>query len=143
MKMHRAQQRRYYIFTDIWKNPISYLLALPAIVYTFIFGYATLPYLLMAFQKFSYNTSYFWNNEIIGFKNFEFFFRSDNFITVTWNTLRLNFLFIVFTSIIAILLAIILNEIKTRWFMRISQSLFLFPHFLSWVIVSYVVYNVF
>jgi len=131
------------IFRDIWRNPISYLLALPAIVYTFIFGYATLPYLLMAFQKFSYDTSYFWQNELIGFKNFEFFFRSDNALRVTWNTIRLNFLFIVFGHAMAVVLAIVMNEIKARKFLQVTQSMFLFPYFLSWVIVSYVVYNIF
>jgi len=128
---------------DIGRNPISYLLALPAIVYTAVFGYATLPYLMMAFQKFSYDTSYFWQNEWIGFSNFEFFFRSDNALRVTWNTIRLNFLFIVFGHAMAVVLAIVMNEIKSRKFLRVSQSMFLFPYFLSWVIVSYVVYNIF
>ncbi|MCD9020317.1 ABC transporter permease [Cohnella silvisoli] len=128
---------------DIWRNPISYLLALPAIVYTFIFGYATLPYLMMAFQKFSYDTAHFWQNEWIGFKNFEFFFLSNNALRVTWNTIRLNFLFIVFGHAMAVILAIVMNEIKSRRFLRTTQSMFLFPYFLSWVIVSYVVYNIF
>ncbi|WP_217594696.1 sugar ABC transporter permease [Cohnella sp. GbtcB17] len=128
---------------DIWRNPVSYLLALPAIVYTLVFGYATLPYLLMAFQKFSYDTSYFWQNPFVGLKNFEFFFMSDNAVRVTWNTIRLNFLFIVFGNAAAVLLAILMNEVRSKWFLRVSQSLFLFPYFLSWVIVSYVVYNIF
>lgn len=131
------------IVRDIVRNPISYLLALPAILYTFIFGYATLPYLLMAFQKFSYDTTYFWQNELIGFKNFEFFFLSNNALRVTWNTIRLNFLFIVFGHAMAVVLAVAMNELKSRWFLRTSQSMFLFPYFLSWVIVSYVVYNIF
>ncbi len=134
---------RNSIIGDILRNPVSYLLALPAILYTFIFGYATLPYLMMAFQEFSYDTSYFWQNELIGLKNFEFFFKSDNFINVTWNTIRLNFLFIFFTNAIAVTIAIMMNEVRTRWFMRVSQTMLLFPHFLSWVIVSYVVYNIF
>ncbi|MFD0670973.1 ABC transporter permease subunit [Cohnella sp. GCM10027633] len=133
----------YSFLSDILRNPFSYLLALPAILYTFVFGYATLPYLWMAFQKFSYDTSYFWQNEFIGFKNFAFFFQSDNFYNVTWNTLRLNFLFIAFGHLAAIVLAIVMNEVRNKWFLRVSQSVFLFPHFLSWVIVSYVVYNLF
>jgi len=137
------EENRGGFLRDIYRNPISYLLALPAIVYTFVFGYATLPYLMMAFQKFSYDTSYFWQNDWIGFKNFEFFFLSNDALQVTWNTLRLNFLFIVFGHGVAVVLAVAMNEIKSRWFIRTSQSLFLFPYFLSWVIVSYVVYNIF
>jgi len=97
----------------------------------------------MAFQKFSYTAGPLWANEFIGFKNFEFFFRSDNFIRVTWNTLRLNFQFIAATNAVAVCLAIALNEVRLRWFTRTVQSVYLFPHFLSWVIVGYIVYNIF
>lgn len=134
---------RRSLLGDILRNPYSYLLLLPAAAYTFVFGYMTLPYLAMAFQKFSYETTYFWNNAFIGFRNFEFFFKSANFYNVTWNTLRLNFLFIAFGHLAALVLAIVMNEVRNRWFLRVSQSMFLFPHFLSWVIVSYIVYNLF
>ncbi|MBO7748999.1 sugar ABC transporter permease [Paenibacillus sp. MWE-103] len=139
----RTKRRGGGFIRDVRRNPVSYLLALPAILYTLVFGYATLPYLMMAFQKFSYDTSHFWQNPFIGFKNFEFFFRSDNAVRVTWNTIRLNFLFIAFGNAVAVLLAVIMNEVRGKWFLRVSQSLFLFPYFLSWVIVSYVVYNIF
>lgn len=128
---------------DIGRNPFSYLLVLPAMLYTLVFGYMTLPYLIMAFQKFSYETSLFFNNQFIGWKNFEFFFRSNSAWTVTWNTLRLNFLYIVLGHAVAIAFAIMMNEVKSKWFMKTTQSTFLFPHFLSWVIVSYIVYNIF
>lgn len=128
---------------DIGKNPFSYLLVLPAALYTLVFGYFTLPYLVMAFQKFSYESSLFANHDFIGFKNFAFFFKSNNVWTVTWNTLRLNFLYIVLGHAIAIAFAVMMNEVKSKWFMKTTQSTFLFPHFLSWVVVSYIVYNVF
>ncbi|MBO9608915.1 MAG: sugar ABC transporter permease, partial [Paenibacillaceae bacterium] len=128
---------------DIGKNPFSYLLVLPAALYTLVFGYFTLPYLVMAFQKFSYDSSLFANHDFIGFKNFAFFFKSNNVWTVTWNTLRLNFLYIVLGHGIAIAFAVMMNEVKSKWFMKTTQSTFLFPHFLSWVVVSYIVYNVF
>jgi putative aldouronate transport system permease protein len=128
---------------DIGKNPYSYLLVLPAMVYTLVFGYLTLPYLMVAFQKYSFDSTNLFGNTFIGFKNFEFFFRSNNALSVTWNTIRLNFLFISFGHGFAILFAVLMNELRSKWFLKTTQSSFLFPHFLSWIIVSYVVYNIF
>lgn len=135
-------KKRYTVFTDIIRNPVSYLLALPALAYTIIFGYITLPYLIVAFQKFSFNSGLL-SNKWIGFKNFEFFFKSTSAASVTWNTLKLNFLFIVLGTVVAILFSLMMNEVKNKWFLKSTQSSFLFPSFLSWVIVGYVVYNIF
>ncbi|MFM9279587.1 ABC transporter permease [Paenibacillus jiagnxiensis] len=129
-------------FKEIRRNHIAYLLALPAMIYTFIFGYLTLPYLLISFQKFNYKLG-IWKSPFIGFDNFEFFFMSDRAWQVTFNTIRLNFLFIVVGTAAALLLAILFNELKGRRFSRIMQSTILFPHFLSWVIISYVIYSFF
>ena len=138
----KRKRKKYTLATDISRNPVSYLLALPALAYTFIFGYLTLPYIIVAFQQFGYNGGIL-NNKFIWFKNFEFFFRSSNAINVTWNTIRLNFLFIVLGTITAMFFSILMNEVKNKMFLKISQSSFLFPHFLSWVVVSYIVYNIF
>ncbi|QGQ95139.1 sugar ABC transporter permease [Paenibacillus psychroresistens] len=134
--------RRYTLITDIRKNPISYLLVLPAALYTLIYGYLTLPYMIIAFQKFNYTKGIF-HSEWVGWKNFEFFFHSTAAIMVTWNTIKLNFLYILFGTIVALMFSILLNEIRSRWFKRVSQSTLLFPHFLSWIIISYVVYSLF
>ena len=80
---------------DIRKNPFSYLLILPATIYVFLFGYCTLPYLVIAFQKFNYKQGIF-HSEFVGLKNFEFFFKSPKFLEVTFNTVFLNFMFIGF-----------------------------------------------
>jgi putative aldouronate transport system permease protein len=134
--------RKGSFFKDIVRNPLSYLLILPAVLYTLIFGYLTLPYMIIAFQKFNFRTGIF-NSAWIGFKNFEFFFKSASAATVTWNTIRLNFLFIAFVTVFSVGFAVLLNEIKNKWFVRITQSTFLFPHFISWVIVSYIIYTFF
>jgi putative aldouronate transport system permease protein len=136
------KRKRITPWGDIRRNYGSYILALPAFIYVFIFSYCTLPYMFTAFQKFSYKTGLF-NSEFVGFKNFEAFILSSRSRQVTWNTLKLNFLFILFVTIISIFFAIILYEISGKLFKKINQSVFIFPHFLSWVIVSYVVYGLF
>jgi putative aldouronate transport system permease protein len=134
--------RKVSVLRDVRNNYGSYLLALPAIIYVFIFNYCTLPYIVTAFQKFNYRTGIF-NSKFIGLKNFEAFLQSSRSLQVIWNTIKLNFLFTLFGTVIAVFFAIILNEIKGKLFRKINQSVFIFPNFLSWVIVSYIVLGLF
>jgi putative aldouronate transport system permease protein len=137
--MKGKRKKDFGVFTDIRKNPFSYLLVLPAAVYILVFGYLTLPYMLMAFQNYHFTTGLF-RSPFVGLKNFEFFFRSNRAALVTWNTIFLNFLFIVSGTVVSILLALMLNEIRRKRFLKVTQSMMLFPNFLSWIIVSYIVY---
>lgn len=137
-----VKRKKEGILKDIGRNPVSYLLALPAMIYTFIFGYFTYPYMLIAFQRFNYRKGLF-SSEWIGLKNFEFFFKSNYAFTVTWNTIKLNTLFIFFGTIVAVTLALALNELRNRYFLKVSQTMMLFPNYLSWVIVSYMLYGLF
>jgi len=130
------------MFSDIRRNGTSYLLVLPAMVYTFIFGYMTYPYMIIAFQRFNYTKGIF-NSEWVGLQNFEFFFRSYKALTVTFNTIFLNLLFIVFGTLTALIISLLLNELRKKLFVKISQSVMLFPHFISWIVVSYVLYAFF
>ena len=123
---------------ELRKNHTLYLFIAPAAFYTFVFGYATLPYLVIAFQKYSYKTGL--KSPFVGFDNFRFFFSSTRAWEVTRNTIWLNFLFLIFGTIVALTLAICLNELNNKPFVRITQSTMLFPYFISWVIVSYILY---
>jgi putative aldouronate transport system permease protein len=100
-------------------------MVLPALLYTLVFGYLTLPYLISAFQKFDYRTGIF-DSVWVGLKNFEFFFKSKNAVIVTRNTIRLNVLFITFVTIASVALAVYLNELKNRKFSKFFQSTYLF-----------------
>jgi len=130
-----------FIF-DIKKNYGSYLLATPAIIYAFIFSYCTLPYMFTAFQKFTYTTGLL-DSEFVGLRNFEVFFKTTRAFQVAWNTIKLNFLFILFGTLISVFFALVLYEITSKIFKKINQSIFIFPHFLSWVVVSYIVLALF
>jgi len=135
----RRSPRRTSFIGDILKNPISYALALPAIVFTFLFGYLTLPYIAIAFENFNYQTGIL-GSPFVGFKNFLFFFTSNRAALVTVNTVVLNVLSIGFGTAIALVVSLMLNEVRSRGFLKASQSVMIFPNFLSWVIVSYIVY---
>lgn len=134
-KGNQASKRRNNPFQELWRNKFLYLLALPAIVYTFVYCYMSLPYLAIAFEDFNYRTGI--TSPFVGLENFRYFFESSWAWTVTRNTLVINVLFLVFGTVCSVLLAIILNEIRAKKFLKISQSAMLFPYFISWVIVSY------
>jgi putative aldouronate transport system permease protein len=126
--------------SELLKNRFSYLLILPAMAYVFIFSYATYPYLLIAFQKFNYTKGIF-HSEWVGFKNFEFFFKSSDAMLITLNTIKLNLLFLIFGTFFAVMLAVLFNEVRNRLFQKIAQTTMIFPNFLSWIIVSYIMYG--
>jgi putative aldouronate transport system permease protein len=77
-----------------------------------------------------------------GFRNFEFFFKSQDFFRVTRNTLGLNFSFIILTLALSLLLALFLFELSRNQ-VRVYQTALFIPYFLSWIVVSYVFYALF
>jgi putative aldouronate transport system permease protein len=127
---------------ELFKNRFSYLLIIPAMLYVFVFSYATYPYLIIAFQKFNY-TKGILHSEWVGLKNFEFFFKSSDAVLITLNTIKLNVLFLVFGTFFAVMLAVLFNEVRNRLFQKISQTAMIFPNFLSWIIISYMMYGLF
>ena len=121
-----VSKKRVNPFKELWTNKFLYLLALPAVVYTFIFSYLTLPYIVIAFEKFNYKTGVF--SPFVGLKNFEYFFKSSWAWTVTRNTLVINILFLIVGTVCSVVLAIVLNEVKAKKFLKVSQSMMLFPY---------------
>ncbi|MDR2534765.1 MAG: hypothetical protein LBD29_01870, partial [Treponema sp.] len=103
---------------DILTHPYRYLLLVPAVLYTFIYSYCSYPYIIIAFKKFNYRLWVF-GSPFNGLQNFEFFFKSSAAATVIGNTLYLNLLFLIVTTIFSVALAIMLNEIACRPFKRV------------------------
>lgn len=122
------------------KYRVFLLMLSPAVLYTFIFAYIPMAGIVLAFKKYSYAGGIF-NSPWNGLKNFEFFFKSGQAALVTRNTVLYNILFIAFNTVLQITVAILLTEMKNKYFRRISQSLMFLPYFISWVIVSVISFN--
>ncbi|WP_217284232.1 hypothetical protein [Eisenbergiella tayi] len=103
--MTKEKKGKYNIFTDVRRNKVSYLMLIPAAMYTFIFGYCTIPYMIIAFEKFSFKKGIF-GSKWVGMKNFEFFFKSQDAGLIIGNTVKLNLLFLLFTITAAVTLAL-------------------------------------
>lgn len=122
------------------RNMELMLLALPAIIYIFIFKYLPMGGVILAFKEYSYVDGIL-GSKFIGWKNFEFFFRSDAAFFTTFNTLFYNFIFIVLGTLLNIIVALLLNEVRNRKAIKFYQTVMFFPHFLSWVVVSFILYG--
>ncbi|WP_394526023.1 ABC transporter permease [Lacrimispora sp. JR3] len=120
---------------DMKRNKFLVFLCVPAVIWFCIFAYAPLCGLVVAFQKYSPARG-IWGSEFVGLKNFKFFFGSQSFFQVTFNTLFLNALFIIATMVSSILIALAISEVSNRWFKKVSQSVILLPHFISWTVVA-------
>lgn len=119
------------------KNFSLLSLSLPAIIYIFVFSYLPLVFLIVAFKDFRYDKG-LWGSEWVGFENFKFFFKSETAFIVTRNTILYNIAFIILTTVIAVALALMMNEVRRRW-IKVHQTILFLPFFLSWVVVGYIV----
>lgn len=122
-------------FREIRQNSFLYLLTLPGIVFFLIFSYLPMMGLVIAFQNFSMRYGIF-GSEFIGFSNFKFLFQTGDIWRVTFNTLYLNVLFIVATTLCSVFIAILFSEVKHRRFKRITQTLSIMPYFVSWTVIA-------
>ena len=75
-----------------------------------------------------------------GLDNFKFLFRSKTALTIIRNTVLYNVVFIILGTVIAIAVAILLNEVRNKAASKFYQSVILLPYLMSWVVVSYLVY---
>lgn len=120
---------------DIKRNPWLYLLCLPAILFFVLFSYIPMAGLYIAFVDYRPMKG-IWLSDFVGFENFKAFFATDTWLTVTGNTLFLNVLFITFTTLTSVIIAIMLSEMSKKWVKKITQSIVILPHFMSWTVVS-------
>lgn len=119
---------------DITKNKYIYLMALPVIVYYIIFYYIPIYGLQISFKRFSVGLG-IWNSPWIGFEHFISFFNSFYFWRLLRNTLLLSFFDLVFSFPAPIILALLLNEIKSKWFKKIAQTVTYMPYFISLAVI--------
>lgn len=116
-----------------------YLMALPGLIYFFCNNYMPMFGVLLAFKRLDV-TKGILRSDWIGFKNFEFLFRNKTTLHILRNTIVYNLAFLVIGMVLAIALAILLNEIRSKKLNQFYQSAILIPYVISWVIASYLVY---
>lgn len=117
-----------------------HILLWPSIVMVFIFSYIPLYGLIIAFQK--YNPAMGFNSPWVGLANFEYLFRQSGFVRTIWNTLFIAVAKLVGGIIVPVFFSLLLNEVRSTRFKRISQTAIYVPNFLSWVILAGVMVDI-
>ncbi len=130
------------VFKELFQNRTLLLMFLPVAVLLFLFSYLPLAGLVIAFKDFDFSKGIFgsdWMNPL--FDNFDYLFSSDSAFRAVRNTILLNAVFIVVGLIFEVGLALMLNEIRNKYFKRVTQSLTFLPFFISWIVVGVFAYN--
>ena len=116
-----------------------YLMALPGLLYLLINNYLPMAGLSIAFRNVNY-TKGIWKSDWCGLANFKYLFATKDAWVITRNTIGYNLLFIVLQTVMAIAIALFLNEVKSKFWNRFFQTSVLLPYLFSYVIASYLVY---
>lgn len=121
------------------------LLALPTFVWYILFSYLPMFGVLIAFKKYKIfpGKSFLYNllhSKWAGFDNFKYMLESNSFTLLLRNTVLYNIVFIVLGILLPVTFAIMLSLIHSKFKSRFYQTCMFFPHFLSWVVVSYFVF---
>ncbi|MFC5530989.1 ABC transporter permease [Cohnella yongneupensis] len=129
------------------KYGVFYLMMAPALIVIIINNYLPMAGALIAFKKITYESRSFFvnfmNGEWVGLKNFEFLFKTSDAWRITRNTVAYNLVFIVLNLIIGVAFALMFNMMRNRRLAKLHQTIMFLPFFLSWVILSYLVYAFF
>ena len=133
------KKRKKTFLSEIKQNFYLYLLVFPGVLYFVIFKYLPMVGIIVAFQNFNVVKGIF-KSKFVGLKNFEYFFTSKEWLTVTWNTVYLNLLFLITGLFFSVLIALVLSEISSKYFKKITQSIVILPNFISWTLVSMFVF---
>lgn len=134
----KSRENRYLV--NMRKHWMLYLMALPGVLYFIIFKYVPLGGSMIAFQNYQIFKGIF-GSAWIGFDNFKFIFTYQDFYNVLRNTSVIALYKLVFGFPAPIILAVLFNEVRHMLAKRIMQSLFYLPHFLSWVVVGGIVFE--
>ncbi len=140
--MVKAKNHLRNIAHEIKRKRILFLMLLPTLLYFIIFHYIPMPGAYVAFVDYSLKKGIF-GSQFIGLKNFEFLVKTGALWSITRNTLLYNLAFLAIGNMVQIILAVMLSELGSKWFKKISQSIILLPYFISMVIVGFFAYNLF
>lgn len=131
MKKHSL---RYYLKRDA----LLYAMLLPGVLYLIIFKYIPMTGVIIAFEDFKpyWGLKGIFTSDFVGWRWFQQFFNSIYAKRLIWNTLVISIYKLFWGFPAPILLALFLNEIRSKHFKRTVQTVSYIPHFLSWVIIA-------
>lgn len=128
------ESKANWIWRSMKRNWQLYALIAPVVIYYIVFHYLPMYGVQIAFKDFIASKG-IWESPWVGFKHFERFFNSYFFERLILNTLTISLYTLLVSFPVPIILALMLNEVKTKWFKKTVQTITYAPHFLSVVVV--------
>ncbi len=130
-----------------WKNAIKrdwqlYLLLVFPVLMVVLFSYAAYPGLRMVFMDYKPAKGYS-GSEWVGFETFIKVFKDADFRRALRNSIVFNVLDLAIGFPMPVILALILNELRFKYFKKVTQTIMYLPHFLSWAVIGSVAYTMF
>lgn len=113
-----------------------HLMLLPGVILLFVFSYVPMAGIVIAFQKYNPAKGFIFSQTFNGLDNFRYIFSMPNIGQVIWNTVFMAVSKIILGMLVPILVALLLNELRSRAFKRTIQTVIYFPYFLSWIILA-------
>jgi len=140
MSNPERKTRKRSLWFYLVKDKSLILMLLPGCLYLLVNNYIPMAGTVIAFKSINYAKGIF-GSDWVGFENFKFLFASSDAWIITRNTLAYNAVFIVLHLVVAVLFAVMLNELRNRMLAKIHQSIMFLPFFLSFVVVGYLGYS--
>jgi len=113
-------------------NIMLYLMILPPLLLYYVFRYIPMPGIMLAFQRYGISGFKYW----VGVENFQYVFNTPFF----WRAFRNNWVFVFFSYAFVtpapILFALLLNEIRVKWYKKTVQTISTLPNFVTWVVIA-------
>lgn len=128
------------LIKDIRMHKGAYLIVLPVVVFYILFHYKPMYGLIIAFKNYS-PAKGIMGSSWAGLKHFEDFLTNPYFWRLMRNTLTISLSNLIFSFPAPIILALLLNEIKNKAFLRGSQMIMYIPHFISLVVICGMIIN--
>lgn len=140
--MSNKKKREMGFIRELKKNKVLFIMMIPAVVVIIVNNYLPMFGILIAFKDYNYGKG-FWASDWVLFDNFKYLFNSNTAYEITRNTLLYNIVFILIAATFAVILAIMFHELLNKRASKIYQGVMFLPYFLSWVVISYLVFALF
>ncbi|MGG4095927.1 ABC transporter permease [Paenibacillus lautus] len=136
LKVKKAGKTGYKRFIPM------YIMMIPGLIYLLINNYVPMAGIIIAFKHINWNKGII-DSPFAGLSNFEYLFKTKEAWIITRNTLGYNLAFIILGTVLAVAIAIVLNEIRSKFWKKSYQTMILLPYLISIVVVSYLVFALF
>ena len=136
------RNRSHRLALDLWKDRYRYSLILPGLIVVFVFSYMPMYGIILGFKDYKIKSGIMFS-QWVGTYHFERFFRSPVAGQTIWNTFFIGITQLIITFPVPIILALLMNELRSTAFRRTIQTIIYLPHFISWVIMYSLLFSLF